>query len=136
MWKILVRVNAERDEGRAKSKQRWLPLALEGPGTTDTALTTTPTTATASDRKEPTPPATPLSGQQLEDGGCGSTVVFYRMLDPDAAVEELRLRWAELVEPPQGGDGGPDDTPWARRLSAAVNSRDADGVANVDFGTP
>lgn len=118
-WKILARADTERDDGIGKSKQGWLPLALEGPDATNVTPTTIPTSAKAPTTQEPTPTATPPSALPSEDDGCSSTVVLYRLLDPDAAVKELRLRWAELVEPPQGvyvearGDEGV--TPWARR---------------------
>lgn len=118
-WKILAPADAERDDGRTKSKQGWLPLALEGPGATGAALTTIPTATTAPNTQEPTPTAIPPSALPSEDDGRSSSVVRYRLLDPDAAVEELRLRWAELVEPPQGDYVEPRDddggTPWARR---------------------
>ncbi|CAM9136063.1 unnamed protein product, partial [Laminaria digitata] len=122
--KFLVRADAAVARGDAPdnaSGPRSLPLALEGPDTTPAAPQTTTT-----------PPTTSTEGgdQSTERTTAGgSTIVYYHLLAPEAAVEELKLRWSDLVEPPgvadtkskgSSGDGGygvsEDATPWARRL--------------------
>lgn len=124
---ILVRTD-EALEGRgvpdSENNLRSLPLALEGPGTTPAA----PKTTTA------TSPTVSTGGgggadQPAEKTGGGSTIVYYHLLAPEAAVEELKLRWSDLVEPSgaadtkttgRSGDAGydlsEDVTPWARML--------------------
>ena len=81
---------------------------------------------------------TGVGEQSTERTTGGSTIVYYHLLAPEAAVEELKLRWSDLVEPPgaddtkakrRSGDVGngvsEDDTPWARRLNV---DRDGSGV--------
>lgn len=122
---FLVRADAAVARGDAPdnaSGPRSLPLALEGPDTTPAAPQTTTTPPTTS---------TEVGGDQSTERTTagGSTIVYYHLLAPEAAVEELKLRWSDLVEPPgvadtkskgSSGDGGygvsEDATPWARRL--------------------
>lgn len=112
-----------------------LPLVLEGPETTTTA----PKTTTTASRTV----STGVGGDQsAENNGGGSTIVCYHLLAPEAAVEELKLRWSDLVEPPgtagtkatgRNGDSGngvsEDCTPWARMLGVGSGgSGENDGV--------
>lgn len=54
----------------------------------------------------------------------GSSVVFYHLLDPDAAADELKKRWSELVEPPGGEERvAVDATPWSRKLEIDGSDR-------------
>lgn len=78
-----------------------------------------------------------LEGLDKDKPPPSAVVVFYRLLDPDAAVEQLKSKWSELVEPPapaaaaacSDSDSGSDSgggsssgvgTPWARKLDAGV----------------
>lgn len=111
---ILVRVDGEADPNvDVGSTRRSLPLALEG-------------------LDKPAP----ASASATEAAASGSAVVvFYRLLDPDAAVGQLKSKWSELVEPPaaaaaaatysdDSGDGGSgssgDGTPWARKVGVGI----------------
>lgn len=55
--------------------------------------------------------------------------MFYRLLDPEAAVGQLKLKWSELVEPPAAASGVSadgtaswDGTPWVRGLGIRSDS--------------
>lgn len=87
---------------------RWLPLALERPaaGSASEILKPGPEASTI----VPTISSSAASDDRLsnDDDDVSSstsaaaghhTTLFYRLLTPEAAAEELRLRWAELVEP-------------------------------------
>lgn len=135
LYQILVRADAALGRGDAPDKGsslQSLPLALEGPDTTPVTpkTTTTPPTMSAG-----------VGGDQPTDRTTGgSTIVYYHLLAPEAAVEELKLRWSDLVEPPgatnteakgRSGDVGhgvsEDDTPWASRLNAGRDGSGIDG---------
>lgn len=95
---------------------RSLPLALEGLRTDSSGAAAAAIAGTAAS---------------------SSPVVFYRLLDPEAAVGRLKLKWSELVEPPAAADGvsgdgatNGDGTPWARGLG----TRSGSGSIGVDDG--
>lgn len=77
-------------------------LALEWPG-----ASIAPTIDARESRPQPktgdgataTTETPAVRGPCDSDAGSDSGVVSYRLLAPEAAAEELRLRWAELVEP-------------------------------------
>lgn len=118
IWRrqILVRVDRETnlnaDIGVRRSS---LPLALEG-----------------LDRPPPVEAATATGVA----AGSSAVVVFYRLLDPDAAVEQLKSKWSELVEPPAaaaaatcsdssgtdlgGSSSSGSGTPWSGRLGIGL----------------
>lgn len=131
-FQILVRTDAALGRGDApdsESSLLSLPLALEGPDANPVSPKTTTT---------PTTMATGVGEQSTERTTGGSTIVYYHLLAPEAAVEELKLRWSDLVEPPGAADTNTkrlsvnvgngvseDDTPWARRLNVV---RDGGGL--------
>ncbi|CBJ25706.1 conserved unknown protein [Ectocarpus siliculosus] len=115
--KILVRLDEPGREGggdsnTGKDGSCSLPLALEDLSTTAASAVAAPTAP---------PQAKPPGGSAVGS----SAVVFYRLLDPEAAVEQLKSIWSELVEPPperfsdagSRGSGEPS-TPW-RRIGGA-----------------
>lgn len=100
------------------SAPRSLPLALEG-------LQDSPTLKAESKEKESNEGTTteetrPVSTTAVQHRS-GSTVEFFRLLNPDAAAEQLKLRWSDLVEPPRGSSqiddtaGVGDHAPWVNR---------------------
>ncbi|CAM9256922.1 unnamed protein product, partial [Ectocarpus sp. 4 AP-2014] len=110
---VLVRLDEPVREGGGDSNADKdglcsLPLALED-------LSTTAASAVAASSAPPN--AKPPGGTAVGS----SAVVFYRLLDPEAAVEQLKSIWSELVEPPperfsdagSRGSGEPS-TPWRR----------------------
>ncbi|CAM9667331.1 unnamed protein product [Ectocarpus sp. 12 AP-2014] len=112
-FSVLVRLDEPGREGGGDSNADKvglcsLPLALED-------LSTTAASAVAASTAQPQ--AKPPGGTAVGS----SAVVFYRLLDPEAAVEQLKSIWSELVEPPperfsdagSRGSGEPS-TPWRR----------------------
>lgn len=53
--------------------------------------------------------------------GDGSGVVYYRLLNPDASVGELKERWADLVEPASHSTN--EDIPWSDRAAAFAKAQ-------------
>lgn len=110
---ILIRVDSHREGSGGDPKidkhiPRSLPLALEG---VDTA------------------PSSVAAAAKAGTAASSSSVVSYRLLDPEAAVGQLKLKWSELVEPPAAADRGSGDgassgdgTPWARGLGIGSDS--------------
>lgn len=105
---ILVRVDGQGDPNIGPGIPPSLPLVLEGMGTPPAAATAAAASSSAA-------------------------VAFYRLLDPEAAVGQLKSKWSELVEPPiaavsttpaydSGGDTGSSGssngggTPWKRKI--------------------
>lgn len=95
-------IRADGDSGTGSHDSRSLLLVIEGPERLNT-------TARDIGGSESLPPAASYSTSTAESPREGVSraaqesepnVVFYRLLTPDAASEELRRRWAELVEPP------------------------------------
>lgn len=154
---VLIRVDAERAIGDTPIETpRWLPVALERPDMT--AATPRPKSRPVDDAvalDANTPPRTSLASAVTAAGAStveaadavdssGSDVVFYRVLDPEAGVEELKQRWSELVEPPgatvgektDGTDSGGavQSPPWAHRPNRRSTGDGGNGNSAVGDG--
>lgn len=130
-----------------------MPLALEQPGAAAARhFATEQPTESAQNQDDPgsvsntmsAGSALPASSDRLSTNGAHASsegsalapesVLFYRLLTPEAAAEQLRIRWAELVEPLPAGvqEVG---TSWDVNREPASYSQDGEysrDLANVD----
>lgn len=113
---------AERTDNDQDCRPQALPLALEQPGAVAARHSATERSIESAQKQDDPgsesstkdagsrSPASndPLSTDGAHDSSEGAapfpdSVVFYRLLTPEAAAEQLRNRWAELVEPLPAG---------------------------------
>lgn len=128
----MLRVDSRRSgEHGPDGRPRCLPLTLEGSGSSVAqAKMAISRLKTGAIEEETTLEASMSSETLASDSGVineGSSVVVYHLLDPDAAADELKKRWSELVEPPGGGERvAVDATPWSRKLEIGSSDGSVD----------